>query len=75
MANVKISALPELLSADAADVLPIVDVSVVETKKVQVQNLPISTATQSALNNKYDASNPANYTNFALAAGLAISLG
>jgi len=49
---VKISGLPEVTSPIASDVLPIVTGG--ETKKVQVGNLPVSTATQTAI----DATKP-----------------
>lgn len=52
MANKKITDLVEITSAANVDVLPIVDVSVDITNKIKVENLPISTATQTALDAK-----------------------
>jgi len=52
MANKKITDLVEITSAANADVLPIVDVSADTTNKIQVANLPINTATQTALDGK-----------------------
>jgi len=52
MANKKITDLIEITSAANVDVLPIVDVSADITNKIKVENLPISTATQTALDAK-----------------------
>jgi len=52
MANKKITDLIEITSAANVDVLPIVDVSADVTNKIKVENLPISTATQTALDAK-----------------------
>ena len=52
MANIKITQLTEIVSPANEDVLPIVDVSGDITQKVQAANLPISTATQTALDAK-----------------------
>ena len=52
MANKKITDLVEITSAANVDVLPIVDVSADVTNKIQVANLPINTATQTALDAK-----------------------
>jgi hypothetical protein len=54
MATKKITELVELISAASGDVLPIVDISDDITKKIQVSNFPISTATQSAIDAKQD---------------------
>jgi hypothetical protein len=54
MATKKITDLVELISAASGDVLPIVDISDDITKKIQVSNFPISTATQSAIDAKQD---------------------
>ena len=54
MANKKITDLVEITSAANVDVLPIVDVSADITNKIKVENLPISTATQTALDAKQD---------------------
>jgi hypothetical protein len=50
MANIKISDLPELTTGQAVDVLPVVDIATSATKKIKLQNLPISSAVQSSLN-------------------------
>lgn len=55
-AGIKISALPEALMADGTDVLPIVDVSATTTKKITMANMPISDATQTALDLKANRS-------------------
>ena len=52
MANIKITQLTEIVSPANEDVLPIVDVSGDITQKVKAENLPISTATQTALDAK-----------------------
>ena len=52
MANKKITDLVEITSAANVDVLPIVDISADVTNKIKVENLPISTATQTALDAK-----------------------
>jgi len=52
MANKKITDLVEITSAANVDVLPIVDVSADVTNKIKVVNLPINTATQTALDAK-----------------------
>ena len=52
MANIKITQLTEIVAPANEDVLPIVDVSGDITQKVQAANLPISTATQTALDAK-----------------------
>jgi hypothetical protein len=54
MATKKITDLVELISAASGDVLPIVDISDDITKKIQVSNFPISTATQTAIDAKQD---------------------
>ena len=54
MATKKITDLIELISAASGDVLPIVDISDDITKKIQVTNFPISTATQTAIDAKQD---------------------
>jgi len=54
MANIKITQLTEIVAPANEDVLPIVDVSGDITQKVQAANLPISTATQTALDAKQD---------------------
>lgn len=54
MATKKITDLVELTSAASGDVLPIVDISEDITKKIQVINFPISTATQTAIDAKQD---------------------
>jgi hypothetical protein len=54
MATKKITELVELISAASGDVLPIVDISEDITKKIQVSNFPISTATQTAIDAKQD---------------------
>ncbi len=53
MADSKISQLTELTTVDKDnDLLAIVDTSATETKKVKPKNLPISDATQTALDAK-----------------------
>jgi len=54
MATKKITDLTELTTAASGDVLPIVDIDLDITKKIQISNFPISTATQMALDNKQD---------------------
>lgn len=54
MATKKITDLVELTSAASGDVLPIVDINEDITKKIQVINFPISTATQTAIDAKQD---------------------
>lgn len=54
MATKKITDLTELTSAASGDVLPIVDISEDITKKITTANMPISTATQTALDSKQD---------------------
>jgi hypothetical protein len=54
MATKKITDLVEIISAASGDVLPIVDISDDITKKIQVSNFPISTATQTAIDAKQD---------------------
>lgn len=49
MANIKISDLPELTTGQSADVLPVVDIATSSTKKIKLENLPVSTAVQSSL--------------------------
>ena len=61
MADKKISELTELTSVDSSnDFVPIVDVSAspIETKRVKPQNLPISEATQTALDTKAPTTSP-----------------
>lgn len=54
MATKKITELAELVTATNDDVFPIVDVGNDITKKIKTANLPISSATQTALNGKQD---------------------
>ena len=54
MATKKITELAELVTATNDDVFPIVDVGNDITKKIKTVNLPISSATQTALNGKQD---------------------
>lgn len=49
MANIKISDLPELTTGQAVDVLPVVDIATSSTKKIKLENLPVSSAVQSSL--------------------------
>lgn len=65
MATKKITELVEIISAANDDVLPIVDISTDITNKIKVENLPISTSVQTALNGKentigYTTENVAN---------------
>lgn len=65
MATKKITELVEIISAANDDVLPIVDISTDITNKIKVENLPISTSVQNALNGKentigYTTENVAN---------------
>jgi hypothetical protein len=57
MATKKITELAELVTATNDDVFPIVDVGNDITKKIKTVNLPISSATQTALNLKEDQAN------------------
>ena len=57
MATKKITELAELVTATNDDVFPIVDVGNDITKKIKTVNLPISSATQTALNLKEDVAN------------------
>ena len=52
MSDSKISALPTKAVPISADILPIVDSTVTDNKKITIGSLPISTATQTALNTK-----------------------
>lgn len=52
MSDVKISQLPEATSAGPNDVVPVVDTAGPTTKKIKVSNLPVSSATQTALDAK-----------------------
>lgn len=52
MSDSKISALPTKAVPISADILPIVDSTVTDNKKITIGSLPISTATQTALNAK-----------------------
>jgi len=52
MSNKKISELSELTTPTTTDVFPVVNAGA--TKKAQLGNLPISTATQTALDGKQD---------------------
>lgn len=52
MSDSKISALPTKAVPVSADILPIVDSTVTDNKKITIGSLPISTATQTALNTK-----------------------
>jgi hypothetical protein len=52
MANKKITELNELTAPAGADALPVVDVSSSETKKIKLENLPVSIPAQDALNLK-----------------------
>lgn len=54
MSDSKISALPTKAVPISADILPIVDSTVTDNKKITIGSLPISTATQTALNAKVD---------------------
>jgi hypothetical protein len=53
----KVTDLTELVVASPNDVIPIVDVSEDITKKLQINNLPVPTGVQTALNDKEDLSN------------------
>jgi len=53
----KVTDLTELVVASPNDVIPIVDVSEDITKKLQINNLPVPTGVQTALNAKEDLSN------------------
>ena len=53
MADQKISQLTEVTSPSDTDVLPVVNAST--TKKLQLANIPVSTATQTALDGKQDS--------------------
>jgi hypothetical protein len=53
----KVTDLTELVVASPNDVIPIVDVSEDITKKLQINNLPVSTGVQTALNGKEDLTN------------------
>ncbi len=55
MSDSKISALPTKAVPVSADILPIVDSTVTDNKKITIGTLPISTATQTALNAKVNA--------------------
>lgn len=55
MSDSKISALPTKAVPVSADILPIVDSTVTDNKKITIGTLPISTATQTALNAKVTA--------------------
>lgn len=55
MADTKISALPTKATPVSADIIPIVDSVGTVNKKVTAGSLPISAATQTALNAKQDA--------------------
>jgi hypothetical protein len=57
MATKKITELVEITAAANDDVLPIVDISTDITNKIKVENLPISTSVQTALNGKEDLTN------------------
>lgn len=52
MTNKKITDLVELTTPTTDDVFPLVDIATNSTKKAQLANLPISTATQTALDAK-----------------------
>ena len=52
MSDSKISALPTKAVPISADILPIVDSTVTDNKKITIGSLPISIATQTALNTK-----------------------
>ena len=52
MSNKKITELTELTTPTTDDVLPLVDIATNETKKAQLGSLPISSATQTALDAK-----------------------
>lgn len=54
MTNKKITDLVELTTPTTDDVFPLVDIATNSTKKAQLANLPISTATQTAINAKQD---------------------
>jgi len=53
----KVTDLTELVVASPNDVIPIVDVSEDITKKLQINNLPVPTGVQTALNDKEDLTN------------------
>jgi hypothetical protein len=55
LSDSKISALPTKAIPISADIIPIVDSTVTDNKKITIGTLPISTATQTALNAKVTA--------------------
>ena len=57
MANIKISELNELTAIENDDILPIVDTSAIETKKISINNLK-----NNFLSNVYGTSNENGYT-------------
>ena len=66
MADQKISQLTEVTSPSATDVLPVVNAST--TKKLQLANIPVSTATQTALDGKIEKYDESTYDINAFAA-------
>lgn len=67
MTNKKITDLVELTTPTTDDVFPLVDIATNSTKKAQLANLPISTATQTALDAKLAKFNGTTYDINALA--------